>query len=143
MVDVTDPVSSSQPSVRYGPNGQRLCKANHGTCRAFAMQGQEVCKAHGGSAGHSRRAARLRLAGLVDPAIATLAKEMARADNSSDRQRAANSILDRAGFARVSKVESEDARAILLQRLLELQEERPQDLKVVGEAVKELTQGDT
>lgn len=64
-----------------------------------------------------------RLAALVDPSIAVLAREMRDADKSSDRQAAANSLLDRAGWGRVQKVEHSDARAMLLQRLLEFRGE--------------------
>lgn len=67
--------------------------------------------------------ARLRLFELVDPAIATLAREMKSAQSSADRQRAANSILDHAGYGRASKVEPADARALLLELLLELRAE--------------------
>ncbi len=58
----------------------------------------------------------------MDPAIATLAREMVNATTSRDRQRAANSILDRSGWGRVTKVEAVDARQVLLQRLHELRE---------------------
>jgi hypothetical protein len=64
-----------------------------------------------------------RLAALVDPSIAILAREMKSAEKSSDRQAAANSLLDRAGWGRVQKVEHSDARAMLLQRLLEFRGE--------------------
>lgn len=79
---------------------------------------------HGGGSPSTKRKAQLRLAELVNPAIATLAREMTNADRSQDRQRAANSILDRAGVSRVSKLETADAREILVQRLLDLREER-------------------
>lgn len=78
---------------------------------------------HGGSSPQARNKAKLRLAELVDPAIATLAREMASADKSSDRQRAANSILDRSGFGRSRKIEGADARELLTQKLLEMQAE--------------------
>lgn len=91
------------------------------------MSGQEVCRLHGGSTQRSRRKAALRLAELVDPAVATLGREMAQADRSADRQRAANSILDRAGYGRVQKVEVSEAREMLVQKLLELREARELD----------------
>ena len=64
------------------------------------------------------------LASLVDPAIATLGREMVKAERSSDRQRAANSILDRAGISRAASSEVEVARALLLERLAALKLER-------------------
>lgn len=70
----------------------------------------------------------MRLAGLVDPAIATLAREMVNADTSAARQSAANSILDRAGWGRVTRVEAVDARQILLQRLQELRDATEESL---------------
>lgn len=78
---------------------------------------------HGGSAPAARARARLRLLELADPAIATLAREMVQADRSVDRQKAANSILDRAGYGRVTRMESADARELLIARLLELRAE--------------------
>lgn len=105
---------------------RRRCQA-HTTagdpCKNAPILGGNVCHKHGGSAPQVRRKATLRLLELVDPAIATLAREMVRAGKSADRQRAANSILDRAGWGRVTKVESEDAREVLLARLLKMREE--------------------
>lgn len=84
-----------------------------------------MCVYHGGKAPQTRRKAALRLVELVDPAIATLAREMMQADGSSDRQRAANSILDRAGVPRVTKeIGEEDSRTILLTRLREIRDKQ-------------------
>ncbi|MEU2203026.1 HGGxSTG domain-containing protein [Microbacterium oleivorans] len=115
------------PPAEYDAQGRRLCGAKTreaGSCRAPAMAGQARCRMHGGSLPQARRAARLRLAELVDPAIGTLAREMVKAERSADRQRAANSILDRAGIARETRVETSDARTMLLERLAALQAER-------------------
>jgi len=86
------------------------------------MHGQQVCRLHGGGTRASKAKAKLRLAGLVDPAIATLAREMVHGDTSAARQSAANSILDRAGWGRVTRVEAVDARQVLLDRLRELRD---------------------
>ena len=95
------------------------------------MHGQRVCRLHGGGTQASKAKAKLRLAGLVDPAIATLAKEMVNPDTTSRaRQSAANSILDRAGWGRVTKVEAVDARALLLQRLRELRDAAEESLEL-------------
>lgn len=88
-------------------------------CKLPPIPGGTVCKFHGGAAPQTKRKAALRLAELVDPAIATLGREMVKADKSSDRQRAANSILDRAGITRGQSAEVDVARALLLERLLE------------------------
>ena len=87
------------------------------------MSGSSVCRMHGGGSALARRKAKLRLAELVDPAIATLAREMTTAEKSADKQAAANSLLDRAGWGRVTKVEQTDARSLLVQRLLEIRDE--------------------
>lgn len=93
---------------------------------------------HGGKTPQVQRKAALRLLELVDPAIATLAREMAQADKSSDRLRAANSILDRAGVVRKSEVTTTDARALLMRRLEELvQTATGEQLNYEGEGMEE------
>ena len=93
-------------------------------CGKYAIRGGTVCVTHGGGAPQVRRKAQLRLLELVDPAIATLAKEMIKAQKSSDRQRAANSILDRAGIPRSSaSPDAEVARQALINRLLAMKAE--------------------
>ena len=116
-------MTTQEYEPRYDAQNRRLCYAKNNTCRGPAMTGQKVCKAHGGSSPQAKRSARLRLAGLVDPAIATLAKEMTGAEKSNDRLAAANSVLDRAGYGRAQQIETTDAREILLEKLLELQTE--------------------
>lgn len=89
------------------------------------MQGQKVCRTHGGSSPQAKRKAALRLVELIDPAIATLAREMVQADTSADRQRAANSILDRAGVPRVTKeIGVDTSREVLLTRLREIRKQK-------------------
>jgi len=120
--------STQETGPRRNWNGQVLCHA-HSTrtgelCNAIAMKGQKVCSHHGGMTGHARRKAKLRLQELVDPAIATLAREMTSAASSKDRMAAANSILDRAGWGRISQVEVGDARELLIQRLIDMRDEQ-------------------
>lgn len=80
---------------------------------------------HGGASPQARRKARLRLAELADPAIATLARVMADPETkTSDKLRAADSILDRAGYGRTQTIETAEAREILLERITALQMER-------------------
>lgn len=105
-----------------GPTqGGRQCTAKNSAgqrCKKAAIKGGTVCATHGGSAPQVRRKAALRLLELVDPAIGTLAREMATADKSADRQRAANSILDRAGMPRTATViDGESAKALLVERI--------------------------
>lgn len=97
-------------------------KQNKRRCRRAATPGTNVCISHGSGAPQVRRAAKLRLLSLVDPAIATLAREMTQAPKSSDKLRAANSILDRAGIARSSEVRVDDARELLVERLRALRD---------------------
>lgn len=112
-------------------------------CKNAPIQGGTVCRFHGGGAPSVKRKAALRLAELVDPAIATLGREMVKAEKSSDRQRAANSILDRAGITRGQSAELDVARALLLERLLEargaprtaLPASAPDPLEIIAEVV--------
>lgn len=109
---------------RYDDQNRRLCHAKSQRsgelCRAPAMAGQRVCRVHGGSTPQAKQAAKLRLASLVNPAIGTLAREMTRADRSADRQRAANSILDRAGIGRVQHIDNvADSKELLFEMLRE------------------------
>ena len=120
----------AHPGQRYDELGRRLCQGKKKTgepCMAPAMAGQFRCRAHGGNRQDSKRKARIRMAELVDPAIATLAKEMMKAETSRDRQNAANSILDRAGYGRASKVEYEDAKALLLERVAEMKKQQMEE----------------
>jgi hypothetical protein len=91
-------------------------------CGNRPIEGGQVCRLHGGAAPQVKRAAQLRLLELISPAIATLAREMAQAPASADRQRAANSILDRAGVVRQQGPDGDLARALLIDRLLTLKE---------------------
>lgn len=117
---------SGDMQPRVDDHNRVLCSAHASRtgelCRAPAMHGQRVCRLHGGGTQASKAKAKLRLAGLVDPAIATLAREMVNGDTSAARQSAANSILDRAGWGRVTRVEAVDARQVLLDRLRELRD---------------------
>lgn len=61
--------------------------------------------------------ARIRLAQLVDPAIAVHAQAMVHAPKWGDRLRAAESVLDRAGYPRRTEVDIDMARAALKARL--------------------------
>lgn len=109
--------------IRVDRQNRVLCHAKRKDgqlCKAPVVTGMKVCKMHGGSTQAAKRGAALRLAELVNPAIATLAREMTNADKSADKQRAANSILDRAGHGRHQIIEASDSREILRQGLLDL-----------------------
>lgn len=82
----------------------RQCTAHRrdgSPCTRWAIAGGTVCPTHGGSIPAVRRAARLRLLELVDPAIALLSRIVSdESEDTSVRARAAVEILDRAGYGR-------------------------------------------
>jgi hypothetical protein len=122
-VIVMDPMRTRDPKPPLDQNRQCSARTRSGArCRQRPIQGGTVCRMHGGSAPQVKRAANLRLLELINPAIATLAREMATAPFSADRQRAANSILDRAGVVRSSGPDGDLARALLIDRLMTLKE---------------------
>lgn len=129
----------SQPNgnvVRLDQQGRMLCKAKRRDgelCKSPAVTGMLVCRIHGASSRQSKNMRKLRLSELADPAIATLAREMAQADKSADRQRAANSILDRAGYGRHQTVSVDDAKDELYQRILEFKERSAEAAEVDAE----------
>ena len=100
------------------PQCKARSKGSGEQCRQKAEAGATVCRFHGGAAPQVKRKAAIRLLELIDPAISTLASEMLQADKSSDRQRAANSILDRAGVPRATTTpDGEAAKDLLVERL--------------------------
>lgn len=101
-------------------------------CARAATPGTTVCKNHGSAAPQVRAAAQLRLASLVDPAIATFANVMKdKSASESDKLRAAENVMDRAGFPRRAEVDDGTARALLVARLLAMREG-----SIEGEAVE-------
>jgi len=90
-----------------------------------------VCRMHGGSTPQAKNAVKLRLADLAAPAVAQIAKLMVNAENEAVRLKAAESVLDRSGHGRQTKVEVEDAKALLYERLLRMNEEA-QDMEDDG-----------
>lgn len=94
-------------------------------CQRAPVPGGTVCKWHGGGAVQVKRKAAMRLMSLVDPAIATLAREMVSQTNSaSERLRAAENVLDRAGYPRRVQVDGDTVKEQLLYRLEELRRAR-------------------
>ena len=83
----------------------RRCSA-HSTrtkqrCRKYAIRGARTCRSHGSAAGHVRRAARVRMAALVDPSLDVLLKTLKpgrRYVKPEIQLRAACDVLDRNGL---------------------------------------------
>lgn len=121
---------TASPMERRDGQNRRLCSAhrtNGEECRAPAMRGQRVCRKHGGGTPQARRAARLRLADLIDVSVTTLARVITNPNaKDADRIRAAEAVLDRTGQPRGVKVEaisSEEAKRQLLKALLRMREQ--------------------
>lgn len=116
---MSDPLEARNPM-----EARRRCTARARStgerCGNRPIPGGMVCRFHGGGAPAVKQKAALRLAQLVDPAIGTLARVMVKAEKDADKLRAANSILDRAGISRGQNADAEVARALLLERLMEL-----------------------
>lgn len=106
-------------------------------CGNPAMQGQRVCRNHGGGTQASLRKARLRMAELVDPAIGVLARILADPHaKPGDRIRAAENVLDRAGIVRRNELDPEMAREILADRLVQMLAEQAASDVIEGEVVE-------
>lgn len=73
-------------------------------CKQPAIPGGTVCRFHGGSAPQVIRSAKERLAALVDPAIARLAK-LLKSKKDVAAYRAVKDVLDRNGFKPKDEVE--------------------------------------
>lgn len=92
-------------------------------CGRYAVPGGMVCNMHGGKAPQVRDKARLRLISMIEPALSVLSDVMADKDAANaDRIRAANSVLDRAGYARVAVLDVEAARDVLTERIITIME---------------------
>lgn len=90
-------------------------------CGMPAVMGMRVCRIHGGGTQAAMAKAKLRMMELVDPAIATIARIMADPNaKASDRLRAAENILDRAGIPRRMELDPELARDILATKLSQI-----------------------
>ena len=127
----TDPMGTPDPTPSRIPDARRCTATNKsgGRCGQRAIPGGHVCKFHGGAAPQVKRKAQLRLAELVDPAIAQLARMLTQADKDSDKLRAAENILDRAGYGRSATVEVDDKREFILAQIGAIQARREEDIQ--------------
>lgn len=113
--------------------GSQRCKA-HSTqadprrrCANPVTPGATVCSNHGSLAPQVRRKAQFRLAALVDPAIGQLARLLATGDDAI-KMRAIENILDRNGYPRKMEVDTDTAKALLIDRLIRLRDEGQQTI---------------
>ena len=118
---------SENGTERYLPTGAVRCKAHRrdgAQCGNPAMRGTSTCRMHGGKAPQVQRAARARLAAMIDPALDVLQRLM------SDPKvaeavclRAAENVLDRAGLPRnVDMSQPDIAREVLVAHLIALRD---------------------
>jgi hypothetical protein len=92
-------------------------------CGRYPIPGGMVCAMHGGKSPAVRDKARLRLISMIDPALQVLSDIMSDKDAAhADKLRAANSVLDRAGYARVAVLDVEAARDVLTERIIQIME---------------------
>lgn len=103
-------------------------------CRKRAISGGRVCRTHGGGAPQVKRKAALRLIELIDPAIATIARVMTDQNaKPSDRLRAAENVLDRAGVPRSTEVTNTDtAQELLVERLITIRDTREAEARTAA-----------
>ena len=73
-------------------------------CKRAPIPGGTVCRMHGGAAPQVQQAARVRLAALVEPAIAQL-ERLLNSEHAAVSLGAAKDVLDRSGFKGPEKVE--------------------------------------
>lgn len=125
-------VRAQQCTAKSKQSGQR--------CRRAAVPGATVCRVHGGGAPQVRRRAQLRLAELVNPALAQLARELINDTTGTpmSRLRAIENILDRAGYPRRAEIsgDPDTAREMLKDRLRELVQQHQQ--QAAAEPVHEI-----
>ena len=94
---------------------------------------------HGGGAPQVKKAARERLNDLIDPAINELGRRVADPDNPALALRAAQDILDRAGYKSPEKVELNTTVGKLEEETLRhMSDEKLAELKVHTAAVVKL-----
>ncbi len=74
-------------------------------CSRYKTAGHAVCYYHGSASPQAKNKVDRLFALAADLALETLVTEMEQAPNSSDRIRAARSILDRAGYGPLRRVE--------------------------------------
>lgn len=97
---------------KNGNGGTRQCTAHNRQgkrCLRSPVSGASVCFLHGGASPTTRATAKMRLMCLVEPALETLLDAMEQRDHWPSAVRAAETLLDRAGFhAKLGLVHEEE-----------------------------------
>lgn len=87
----------------------RRCSAHNRfgeACRQRPIIGGAVCVAHGGRAPQVRKAARERLAAMVDPCLTELFRIALHGESDAVKLAAIKDLLDRAGYKAKDQVET-------------------------------------
>lgn len=87
-------------------------KSSGNQCRQSAIPGGTVCRYHGGAAPQVKRAAALRLAQLVDPAIDAQAYLLKQTKHLPSKLGAAKDVLDRNGLGQKTSIKTPDGTEI-------------------------------
>lgn len=107
-------------AIEDGKDPWPYCRRRAGQATGHVGMGR--CSNHGGSTANHRASARIRLAELVGPSFAVIAALLTdQAAPKSVRLRAAQDVLDRAGYPRHIDIDVDGARESLYERLLSLQ----------------------
>ncbi len=93
----TPPGSDDQCTAKSKQQGRQ--------CSRYRTAGMKVCYYHGAASPQAKNKVDRLFALAADLALETLVNEMEQADNSADRIRAARSILDRAGYGPLRRLE--------------------------------------
>lgn len=109
---------SRRQMAAEGDDGHPHCRVRAGWGTDHAGVGR--CKLHGGASPAASARARLRMAELVEPAIAVLVEVItSRDEKTADRLRAAEAVFDRVGMARRLDIDLTAGREALTERIME------------------------
>jgi len=163
-LDITTRLPYTVPAPRLESGSRRMdtterrCIA-HSTsndkaqCKNFAVRGMQVCRMHGGATPTAKQAAKVRLLAMCEPAFEVLHQCMQDPNAEwADKIKAANSVLDRAGFTAKQQMTvkhkvqdlddmSDDEKIARGRKILDILESRK--VQVIDVAVEESATGVT
>ena len=96
-MEAEDPIKEMKCSATSKSTGE--------SCKRHAIAGGTVCRVHGGAAPQVRKAAALRLAALVDPAIGVISRALKDKKQPKIAFDAARDVLDRNALKSPDQVE--------------------------------------